>query len=74
MWTAKTDTFEDADVICLFVAGTDEYSSVFERCVFKRKCISVDGENVAKTIVWTDAFFVKMEPNENENALREDGA
>ena len=74
MWTAKTEAFENADVIRLFVACADDYCSVFERCVFKRKRISVDGENAAKTIVWTDTFLVKTEPEPepktepNENA------
>ena len=55
MWTAKTEAFENADVIRLFVAYADDCCSVFERCVFKRKRISVavGGENAAKTIVWT---------------------
>ena len=65
MWTAVTQAFENADVIRLFVACADDYCSVFERCIFKRKRVSVDGENAAKTIVWTDAFLVKTERFEN---------
>ena len=65
MWTAKTETFENAYVIRLFVACGDDHCSVFVRCIFKRKRTSVDGENAAQTIVWTDAFLVKTEPNEN---------
>ena len=54
--------FRNADVIRLFVTCADDYNcSVFERCVFKRKRSSVDGENAAKTIVWTDEFLVKTE-------------
>ena len=52
-------------VIRLFVACADDYCSVFERGDFKRKRISVDGENAAKTIVWTDTFLVKTERFEN---------
>ena len=57
MWTAKTEAFENTDVIhATNIAGavylshaqmTDvAFSSVFER-------FSVDEENTAKTIVWT---------------------
>ena len=59
-----TQAFENADVIHLSVACADDYCSVFERCVFKRrKRISVmEGENAAKTIVWSDTFLVKTAP------------
>ena len=55
MWSTKPEAFENADVIRLFFACADDYCSVS----------SVDGENTAKTIVWTDTFLVKTEPFEN---------
>ena len=48
--TLKTEAFEDADIIRLFIACAGDYCSIFEQC---------DGENAAKTIVWTDACFGK---------------
>lgn len=38
-WTAKTEAFTNDAVSRLFVAYAENWCSVFEQCVFKRKAL-----------------------------------
>lgn len=57
VWTAKTETFENADVSHIIYACANERCCISLGVAVER--FSVIGENASKMVVWTRSVFVE---------------